>query len=511
MTEEERYASILARLGGTFGESFPSESDDEEEARNDSVQELAALSVQALDDLDDVLSFQVADSAQPFAPAGSIPRDVADIATANMMDDDAVAGTYTNPTKLATVLGMRSGKDVDKLIKSNEHIQACLKDFNEWHKAVGKITQNIRVHAAINYIASNQTETRRVLANKEGYDKWTSLEHHAYLLWKFEQELVVWESGPLHALKSRMLQYSWRIRLWQLVKRAQLKFPYNATDKAQTSKKIQSQKTSDLAAIAMNPSAPGNKEAISALAKKALQQAARAEAKEAERVKALNDKIAKREAKNAERKRQQQEKEKTRREAFEAKRKARAEEQARKAQAGEPIGNLNSDEESSGDDSASSESSDESNDEASSDDDSDFDPVEWRRMAAEKNFIREGEEAPDTFTAAQLRLLSSEATKESLKLLAEQPELLDIRKEDHVELLNRWALGMQAQDVAHAIAIATAPKKPKGFEPRKTPEEAAQYVRKLFKGWNDDLTALRKKVEEEMKDTPDKIESTYRQ
>jgi hypothetical protein len=32
---------------------------------------------------------------------------------------------------------------------------------------------------------------------------------------------------------------------------------------------------------------------------------------------------------------------------------------------------------------------------------------------------------------------------------------------------------MQAQDVAHAIAITTAPKKPKGFKPRKTPEEAA--------------------------------------
>jgi hypothetical protein len=43
--------------------------------------------------------------------------------------------------------------------------------------------------------------------------------------------------------------------------------------------------------------------------------------------------------------------------------------------------------------------------------------MEWRRMAAKKNFIREGEEAPDTFTAAQLRLLSSKATKESLKLL----------------------------------------------------------------------------------------------
>jgi hypothetical protein len=53
----------------------------------------------------------------------------------------------------------------------------------------------------------------------------------------------------------------------------------------------------------MNPSAPSNKEAILALAKKALQQATRVEAKEAERVKALNNKIAKREAKNAKRKR----------------------------------------------------------------------------------------------------------------------------------------------------------------------------------------------------------------
>jgi hypothetical protein len=57
MTKEERYISILARLKGIFGESFSSESDNKEEARNDSVQELVALSVQALDDLDDVLSF----------------------------------------------------------------------------------------------------------------------------------------------------------------------------------------------------------------------------------------------------------------------------------------------------------------------------------------------------------------------------------------------------------------------------------------------------------------------